>query len=114
MTISDGSFESKNPKRRVYKQIPPEKRDALLRAVVEEQRTIKDAAIRVGVKYSAAKSIVKIFRDTGRANKLTKKRPIINVIQVQASSQNQMEQNYLVEQSQFCWGNPATDFAGQE
>jgi transposase len=42
--------------------------------------TIKEAAERLNIKYSAAKSIVKIYRETGRAAKLSKKRPIINVI----------------------------------
>ena len=67
-------------------QISPEKRDALIRIVTIERVTIKDAAERLGIKYSAAKSIVKIFRDTGRALKLTKKRPIINVIQINGYS----------------------------
>ena len=63
-------------------QISQETRDALI-SLVDERKTIKEAAKHLGVKYSAAKSIVKIFRDTGRAKKMSKKRPIINVIQVQ-------------------------------
>lgn len=52
----------------------------MINIVTYERQTIKEAAKRLGIKYSAAKSIVKIYRDTGRAIKLTKKRPIINVI----------------------------------
>lgn len=52
----------------------------MISIVVNEKITVKEAAARLNIKYSAAKSIVKIYKDTGRVKKMSKKRPIINVI----------------------------------
>ena len=79
-TPSESYFDNFKSWKREYTQISPELRDALIQIVCCENITIKDAALRLNMKYSAAKSIIKIYRQTGRSKKLNKKRPIINVI----------------------------------
>ena len=44
---------------------------------MNERLTIKEAAERVNMKYSAAKSIFKIYRESGRSLKLSKKRKVL-------------------------------------
>eukprot|EP00826_Nyctotherus_ovalis_P044362 TRINITY_DN4786_c0_g4_i2.p1 TRINITY_DN4786_c0_g4~~TRINITY_DN4786_c0_g4_i2.p1 ORF type:complete len:169 (+),score=21.32 TRINITY_DN4786_c0_g4_i2:141-647(+) len=48
--------------KREYMRIPKEKRRQLLETIEQEQITIKDAALQLGINYSSAKNIVKLFR----------------------------------------------------
>lgn len=52
--------------RRDYIRIPKDMRRKLLEIIERGQLTIKAAAIRLGINYSSAKSIVKIFRQQKR------------------------------------------------
>ena len=49
--------------------------------IMKENMTIKEAAKKLNMKYSAAKSIVKIFKDTGRSLKLSKRRPFSQMVE---------------------------------
>ena len=68
---SDHTMLSAN--KRGYMKIPEDQRVQLLRIIQEEQLTIKTAARRLGVNYSTAKNIVKIFRQEKRVTILPKK-----------------------------------------
>ncbi len=59
--------------KRGYTKIAEEKRLRLLRMIQDEQLTIKTAALRLGINYSTAKNIVKIFRCEKRTSVLPKK-----------------------------------------
>lgn len=57
---------SKGKLRRGYIKIPKEMRRELLETIERGQLTIKAAALRLGINYSSAKNIVKIFRQQKR------------------------------------------------
>lgn len=80
-TEMNAQFEgaSKEKARRSYVQISLDQRRQLLEMITHGHLTIKEAADKLGLKYSAAKNIAKIFKEEGRIEKLSKKRPIINV-----------------------------------
>lgn len=69
----DGDRRLLSTNKRGYMKIPEDKRLQLLRMIQEEQITIKTAAHRLGVNYSTAKNIVKIFRQEKRVGILPKK-----------------------------------------
>jgi predicted transcriptional regulator len=73
-------FEKLGGKKRTYIPILEEKRQELLSLVENEGISIKNAAKKVGINYSAAKSIVKVFKETGRLSKLSKKHKEVNVL----------------------------------
>ena len=80
-TEMNAQFEGaqKEKSRRSYVQISLDQRRQLLEMITHGHLTIKEAADKLGLKYSAAKNIAKIFKEEGRIEKLSKKRPIINV-----------------------------------
>jgi transposase len=45
-------------------------RSNLLKLVQEQNISVKQASERLGIKYSSAKNIVKIYKSTGRSHKL--------------------------------------------
>ena len=47
-----------------------EERKQLLQLVEEECLTIKEAAVRLGINYSTAKTILQLFKKTGRIEKI--------------------------------------------
>ena len=59
--------------KRDYTKVPEDKRLQLLKIIQNEQLTIKTAARRLGINYSTAKNIVKIFRCEKRVTILPKK-----------------------------------------
>ena len=69
---SHESGQTDDKVRRGYVQISQEERNTLLRLVMSDRLTIKKAAVLLDIHYSAAKSIVKIYKDTGRIDKLAK------------------------------------------
>lgn len=44
--------------------------------------TIKEAAKKLNLKYSAAKSIIKTFKKCGRVEKLCRKKQVVNIITI--------------------------------
>lgn len=54
--------------KRGYTRIPKDKRRQLLETIEQSQTTIKDAAHQLGVNYSSAKNIVKLFRQYKRVD----------------------------------------------
>ncbi len=58
--------------KRAYVPVPEESRVQLLNLIEKRQLTIKEAAKHMGIKYSAAKYIVKLFRTERRVTALTK------------------------------------------
>jgi hypothetical protein len=69
--------------RRKYEKISNDVRKELIRRVIEEKSTIKHASVQLGVKYSSAKSIIKIYEKTGRESKLDSQKESIWMIVVQ-------------------------------
>jgi len=70
----DDSFENSGIDfRRKYTMVSPDLRRELLRVIETEQLTIKIAAQKLGINYSTAKNIVRIFRREKRMNKLPKR-----------------------------------------
>jgi hypothetical protein len=59
--------------KREYVPINSEKRRSLLRMMDNDHISIKEAAKKLNLNYSAAKSIIKTFKNTGRVEKLIKK-----------------------------------------
>ena len=54
--------------KRGYVKIPNDKREDLIKIIAEKQLTIKEAAQTLGINYSTAKNIVKIFRQEKRTS----------------------------------------------
>ncbi len=63
---------SPTAEKRAYSTIPQETRLDLLRLIEHDQLTIKEAAKRLGINYSTAKHIVKLFRMERRIHTLPK------------------------------------------
>jgi len=59
--------------KRKYSQVDQEMRKELLRIIESEQLSIKLASEKLGINYSTAKNIVRIFRKEKRMNKLPKR-----------------------------------------
>lgn len=56
--------------RRSYNQIDDKTRFSLVRLITEEQKTIRAAAIELGLKYENAKAIYRVFRLERRITKI--------------------------------------------
>ena len=73
---SDEEYEESSSlyrvKRRKYKQIDFNKRQQLLLKIDEGRTSIKSASSMLGINYSTAKNIVKIYRREDRIEKLPK------------------------------------------
>eukprot|EP00826_Nyctotherus_ovalis_P046404 TRINITY_DN523_c0_g1_i20.p1 TRINITY_DN523_c0_g1~~TRINITY_DN523_c0_g1_i20.p1 ORF type:complete len:154 (+),score=31.33 TRINITY_DN523_c0_g1_i20:211-672(+) len=64
---------SASPMKRDYVKVPDKKRQQLIQLLQETQLTIKAAAARLGIHYSAAKCIVKVFKQEKRVVALTRR-----------------------------------------
>ena len=53
-----------------YGTTSDEQRVALIRLVVQMKVHVRDAALKIGMKYSTAKSILKLYENTGRIKKM--------------------------------------------
>ncbi len=51
--------------------MPEEKKAQLLKLIIEEQFSIKDAATKLGINYSTAKYTIKQFKKQGKIRKVS-------------------------------------------
>lgn len=56
-----------------YSFVPSEKRHLLIQMVEKDQWVAKEASELLGIKYSTAKSILRLFRSSGRIDIIPKK-----------------------------------------
>lgn len=69
---AEGKTKSEVTCKREYNKIPKELRKQLLETIEQGQLTIKAAAQQLGINYSSAKNIVKIFRQQERIDVMIK------------------------------------------
>ena len=83
-------------KKRGYVQWELWKREALIEKVDQEGMTIKDAAKEIGINYSTAKHIVKVYRKTGTVEtKMMKKKKtkLSNTVKTKKTTEVESEQS---------------------
>ena len=74
----------KGQQKKRYARIYVNRREQLIRMVVEDDKHINKAAKKLGIKYSTAKLIIKKFKETGTL--FVKKKPIKDTIPKEAPS----------------------------
>eukprot|EP00826_Nyctotherus_ovalis_P047615 TRINITY_DN549_c0_g1_i17.p1 TRINITY_DN549_c0_g1~~TRINITY_DN549_c0_g1_i17.p1 ORF type:complete len:180 (-),score=16.76 TRINITY_DN549_c0_g1_i17:221-760(-) len=81
---NDSKMEGTSVKQ-VYSQVDFTLRKELLHVIGKEQLSIKSAASKLGINYSTAKNIVRVYRKENRVNKLPKRvsRALANVLNKQ-------------------------------
>ena len=52
-------------KKKTYEQVDVSKREELIQKVMSQAYSIKEAAIELGINYSTAKHIVRVFKEQG-------------------------------------------------
>eukprot|EP00826_Nyctotherus_ovalis_P006498 TRINITY_DN11552_c0_g1_i1.p1 TRINITY_DN11552_c0_g1~~TRINITY_DN11552_c0_g1_i1.p1 ORF type:complete len:151 (-),score=36.65 TRINITY_DN11552_c0_g1_i1:127-579(-) len=102
---------SSSLEKRGYIKVPDKKRRQLIRLLQEEQLTIKAAAVQLDIHYSAAKCIVKIFRQEKRVTALTKGAKVVEELKamdadIEKKSASDNEAETLVKTPELVSVNP--------
>jgi len=96
-------YLAKNNKRN-YIQVEVDKRKDLILLLQNTQLTIKEAAKELKVNYSTAKNIVKVFRDTGRIDKIPRRRNL-GLFAVKNGSPEYEEEKRILQTKRKCTDN---------